>query len=114
MEGRLINMTIQTNKGPKEIKVKELDFTNMMCDLEDNGVDVMALLDDDQRKSMKIFSTVRAIMGALTGTKSLKASGKMLSEHLANGGNIEEIMDSFTEVMAAAGFGGASVEEPTA
>lgn len=107
------NMEIKTNKGPKEIKIKELDFTNMMCDLEDNGVDVMALLDEDQRRSMKIFSTMRAIMGVLTGAKNLIVAGKMLSEHLSNGGTIEEIMDAFVEVMAAAGFGEASAEEET-
>ena len=104
-------MTIQTNKGPKEIKVKELDFTNMMCDLEDNGIDVMALLDDEKRENMKMFNTVRAIFGALTGVSNLKTAGKMLSEHLMNKGTVEEIMDAFTEVMTAAGFGEASEEE---
>lgn len=107
-------MTIQTAKGPKEIKVKELDFTNMMCDLEDNGVDVMALLDDEERKNMKMFTTIRAIFGSLVGAKNLKSAGKMLSEHLANGGTTDEVMDAFAEVMAEAGFGEAPVGDRAA
>ena len=42
-------MILQTANGPKEIKTKELDFTNMMCDLEDHDVDVMGLLDEETR-----------------------------------------------------------------
>lgn len=98
-------MILQTNKGPKEIKTKELDFTNVMCDLEDNGVDVMGLLDDETREKMKVFNTMRAIMAAITGTEDLKTAGKMFSEHLKNGGSMDDIMNTFTEVMASAGFG---------
>lgn len=29
-------MILQTANGPKEIKVADLDFTNLMCDLEDH------------------------------------------------------------------------------
>ena len=36
-------MILQTANGPKEIKVADLDFTNLMCDLEDHDVDVMGL-----------------------------------------------------------------------
>ena len=98
-------MILKTNEGPKEIKTKELDFTNVMCDLEDNGVDVMGLLDDETREKMKVFSTMRAIMAAITGTKDLEIAGKMISEHLKNGGDMNDIMNTFTEVMASAGFG---------
>ena len=48
-------MILQTANGPKEIKVADLDFTNLMCDLEDHDVDVMGLLDDDTRENMKIL-----------------------------------------------------------
>lgn len=77
-------MILQTANGPKEIKVADLDFTNLMCDLEDHDVDVMGLLDDDTRENMKIFKTIRAIIAVLTGTKDLtkagKASGKCCKE----------------------------------
>ena len=80
-------MILQTANGPKEIKVADLDFTNLMCDLEDHDVDVMGLLDDDTRENMKIFKTIRAIIAVLTGTKDLTKAGKILSEHLKYGGS---------------------------
>ena len=98
-------MILQTNKGPKEIKTKELDFVNVMCGLEDNGVDVMGLMDEETRAKMKIFSTMRAIMAAIIDISDLETAGKMLSEHLKNGGSMDDVMDAFTEVMASAGFG---------
>ena len=66
-------MILQTANGPKEIKVADLDFTNLMCDLEDHDVDVMGLLDDDTRENMKIFKTIRAIIAVLTGKGSHKS-----------------------------------------
>lgn len=98
-------MKLQTANGEKEIKVQELDFTNLMCDLEDHDVDVMGLLDDDTRESMKIFKTIRAIIAVLTGTKDLTEAGKILSEHLKYGGSMDEVMGAFTEAMKTAGFG---------
>lgn len=107
-------MILQTNKGPKEYKAKELDFTNVMCDLEENGIDVMGLLDEEQREKMKIFSTVRAILAALIEIKDLKAVGKILTEHLRNDGSMDEIMNAFVEVMESAGFGKAAEAEKKA
>ena len=36
-KGRYLIMVLQTAKGPEEYKIKDLDFTNVMCDLEDMG-----------------------------------------------------------------------------
>lgn len=105
-------MILQTANGPKEIKVAELDFTNLMCDLEDHDVDVMGLLDDDTRENMKIFKTIRAIIAVLTGTKDLTIAGKILSEHLKYGGSMDEVMGAFTEAMKTAGFGEEAEETP--
>ena len=91
-------MILQTANGPKEIKVADLDFTNLMCDLEDHDVDVMGLLDDDTRENMKIFKTIRAIIAVLTGTKDLTKAGKILSEHLKYGGSMDEVMEAFTNL----------------
>ena len=103
-----MKVILNLNEGPLEVETHELDFTNIMCDLEDNGVDVMGLLDDEQ--SMKVFSTMRAIVGVITGTKDLKLAGRMLTEHLKNKGKIEDIMKIFTELMKSAGFGKAEEE----
>ena len=95
-------MILQTANGPKEIKVADLDFTNLMCDLEDHDVDVMGLLDDDTRENMKIFKTIR----------DLTKAGKILSEHLKYGGSMDEVMEAFTEAMKTAGFGEEAEEPP--
>lgn len=95
-------MILQTANGPKEIKVADLDFTNLMCDLEDHDVDVMGLLDDDTRENMKIFKTIRAIIAVLTRTKDLTEAGKTLSEHLKYGGSMDEVMGAFTEAIETA------------
>ena len=94
-------MILQTANGPKEIKVADLDFTNLMCDL-----------DDDTRENMKIFKTIRAIIAVLTGTKDLTKAGKILSEHLKYGGSMDEVMEAFTEAMKTAGFGEEAEEPP--
>lgn len=98
-------MILQTASGPKEIKVAELDFTNLMCDLEDHDIDVMGLLDDETRSNMKIFKTIRAVVAVLTETKDLNEAGRILSEHIKYGGSMDEVMGAFTEAMKTAGFG---------
>jgi len=111
-------MILKTNNGDKEINVKELDFVNIMCDLEDNDVDVMALMDSSNTGDMKIFKTIRAIVAVLIGEKDLNRAGKIFTEHMRNGGTMDEIMDAFTEAMEDAGFGDAADKatetEPTA
>jgi len=98
-------MIIKTNNGDVEIKTKELDFTNLMCDIEDNGVDIMALMSSSGRDDMKVFNTMRALLAALIGTKDLRSAGRVLSEHIKNGGDINVIMNVFMEAMESAGFG---------
>lgn len=106
-------MILQTSNGPKEYVTKDLDFTNVMCDLEDNGVDVMALLDKEQRKNMKVFSTMRAVLAAVVGISDLQIAGKMFTEHLKNGGEMDEVMNAFVGAMESAGFGeSAETEKP--
>lgn len=106
-------MILQTNKGPKEIASQELDFINLMCDLEDRGINIMSLVGDDENggvEKLASVSTVRAILAALLGVKDLHTAGSILSEHLSNGGELTSIMDEFAEVMTNSGFG--KKEEP--
>ena len=100
-------MLLNTANGTKEYNVSDLDFTNMMCDLEDNGVDVMKMMNGGTEE-MKMFGTMRAILAALIGEKDLRVAGKIISEHLANGGDMNVIFNEFTNAMSAAGFGAAS------
>lgn len=106
-------MVLHTAKGTKEYKVKDLDFTNVMCDLENRGVDIMGMINSDGIQNGKMFTTMRVITAALIGEEDLKKAGKVLSEHLANGGEMDEIFNAFTEVMESAGFGGASETKET-
>lgn len=86
---------------------KDLDFTNILCDLEDMDIDIMSMGTDN----MKPFSLCRGIVSIYTGEKDLTKCGKILSEHLKNGGSLEEILDPFTEAMEEAGFGKSAEEE---
>jgi len=107
-------MKLKTAKGEKEYKIKDLDFTNVMCDLEDKGVDIMAIMNDGDVGG-KAFSTVRTITAALIGETDLKKVGRILTEHLSNGGDFSAVLDAFSEMMANAGFGKAATEDtPTA
>ena len=103
-------MKLKTAKGEKEYKVKDLDFTNVMCDLEDKGVDIMAMMNGGDMGG-KTFSTIRTLTAALIGESDLKKAGQILTEHLSNGGDFNAVLDAFSEVMANAGFGEAATED---
>lgn len=105
-------MVLHTENGTKEYTIKDLDFTNVMCDLEDRGVDIMGMMNNGLSGG-KVFTTMRVILAALIGEEDLKKTGHILSIHLKNGGEMDEIFDAFTEVMETAGFGGASETEET-
>ena len=104
-------MVLHTAKGTKAYKIKDLDFTNVMCDLEDRGIDIMGMMNDGGLKDGKVFTTLRVITAAMIGEDDLKKAGRILSEHLKNGGEMDEIFNAFVEVMESAGFGGAAEEE---
>jgi hypothetical protein len=88
--------------------IKEVDFTNVLCDLEDRGINVMSMANTG---NIKFFSLARAIISIYTGEKDLNKCGKILSQHAQNGGSIEEIVKPFTEAMYASGFGNKAAEE---
>lgn len=98
-------MVLHTAKGTKEYKTKDFDFVNVMCDLEDRGVDIMKMMDSENPMDGKVFSTMRIILATLIGEKDLAKAGHVLTEHLRNGGQMDEIFNVFTEVMETAGFG---------
>jgi hypothetical protein len=86
---------------------KELDFTNILCDLEDIGIDIMSMGSDN----IKPFTLCRGIVSVYTGEKELTKCGKILSEHLQNGGTLDELINPFMEAMEKAGFGKKVEEE---
>lgn len=97
--------TLKTSSGDKTFKVGDLDFINIMCDLEEKGINVMDLLDDEKRADMQVFTVYRALFATLIDSQDLRECGKLLSQHVSNGGSLDIIMDAFTGAMKDAGFG---------
>ena len=58
-------MILQTANGPKEIKVADLDFTNLMCDLEDHDVDAVSYTHLDVYKRQLLLRHGRKQAAAL-------------------------------------------------
>ena len=96
-------IALKTNDGEQVFPCKEIDFYNLVCDLEAVGVDVMTLTDGGLDRT-KLFTTVRALLSVLIGVPAPEA-GKLIGQHLANEGSLEDIFSVFTEAMADAGFG---------
>ncbi|MDT3387750.1 MAG: hypothetical protein LIR46_08335 [Bacteroidota bacterium] len=96
-------ITIQTADGAQLLPVAELDFTNLVCDLEGQGIDVMAMMDGGLDRS-KLMTMTRGILAVMTGIP-VREAGRLLTQHLGNGGSLEDIFGVFTEAMADAGFG---------
>ena len=96
-------ISIQTNDGAQVFPVAELDFTNLVCDLEGQGIDVMSMLDGGLNRA-KLMTMTRGLLAVMTGLPATEA-GKMLTQHLGNGGSLDDIFNVFSEAMADAGFG---------
>ena len=96
-------ISIQTSEGAQVYPVADLDFTNLVCDLEAQGVDVMSMLDGGLDRT-KLMTITRALLAVMTGLP-VREAGKMLTQHLGNGGSLDDIFGVFTEAMADAGFG---------
>ncbi len=81
-----------------EYNIPELDF-NALCDLSDLGVDVINM-NSDMGNPLKL---TRGIVAWITG-KDLKTAGKLLEEHIANGGEFDGIYEVFTNAISESGF----------
>lgn len=84
-----------------------LDFTNVVCEFEKMGVDVIATM---QGEGVQQLSLCRAVVAFVT-KKSLTEAGKLLTRHLVNGGNPAELANLFYILMEEAGFGKAEEAE---
>ena len=68
----------------KEVTAKEFDY-NLMCDMEDIGFD----LEDFGEKPL---SALRGYV-ALCKNCTVEKAGKEISDHIAKGGNTDEVME---------------------
>ena len=96
-------IVLKTNDGEQVFPVKELDFYNLVCDLEGAGVDVMTLTNGGLDRG-KLFTTVRALLAVMIGVPQAEA-GRLIGEHLANEGSLEDVFGVFTQAMEDSGFG---------
>ena len=96
-------IVIQTKDGGQTYPVNDLDFTNLVCDLEGQGIDVMSMLDGGLDRT-KLMTMTRAILAVMTGLP-VQDAGKLLTQHLGNGGSLDDIFGVFSDAMADAGFG---------
>lgn len=96
-------IALKLNDGEQVFPVKELSFYNLVCDLEGAGLDMMTLTSGGIDRT-KLFSTVRALLSVMIGVPQEEA-GRLMGEHLANDGSLEDIFGVFTQAMEDAGFG---------
>lgn len=95
VKGRKNNMTKLLTINGKSYKAAPFDL-NLICDFEDNGISFDAI-------EGKMFNVIRLYVAISVGVDVRKA-GLMLSEHLENGGSLEEIASVMSEMMEDSGF----------
>lgn len=96
-------ITLKLNDGEQVFPVKELDFYNLVCDLEGAGVDVMTITGGSLDRG-KLFTTVRALLSVMISVPQ-EIAGTYIGQHLANGGSLEDVFGVFSQAMVDAGFG---------
>lgn len=97
-------IVLKTSEGEQVFPVRELNFYNLVCDLEGAGIDMMTLTNGGGLDRTKLFTTVRALLSVMIGVPQEDA-GKLMGEHLANDGSLDDIFGVFTQAMQDAGFG---------
>ena len=96
-------IVLKTSEGEQVFPVKELDFYNLVCELEGAGIDVMTLTSGGLDRG-KLFTTVRALLAVMIGVPQTEA-GRLIGEHLSNEGSLEDVFGVFTQAMEDSGFG---------
>ena len=83
--------------------VPELDF-NAVCDLEEKGVNILNMGND-----MKIATMVRGLTAWIMNV-DLATASREIQAHIQNGGNVMDILNSFTAAVDNSGFFGQTRE----
>ena len=79
----------------KSYKAAEFDL-NLLCDFEDAGIALETI-------DTKMFNVIRQY-AAITMNTDVRTAGKEISEHMKNGGELEEIANVMSEMMSDSGF----------
>ena len=92
-EGKDMDRLLKING--RTYKAAEFDV-NFMCEMEDNGIQ----LEDIDKK---MFKLIRMYVALSMGVDPVTA-GKEISEHMRNGGKLDEISDVMSDMMGESDF----------
>ena len=79
----------------KSYKAAEFDV-NFMCEMEDNGIQV-------EQIDKNMFKTLRLYVALSMGIDPVSA-GKAISEHIKNGGSLDEVSEVMAQMMDESDF----------
>ena len=82
----------------RRYEAKEFDF-NLICDLQDMGVNMLDIRDIRKSSLLTVRSYVALCMDA-----DPELAGAEINQHVINGGDISEIMDTFQKMMNESSF----------
>ena len=88
-----------------EYKLKDLEFINVMCDLEDKGIPIYAMAQSGALDGAHAMGMIRTIFAVIIDEPDEKKAGAILSKHIRNGGSVDVVMDTFSALMGGGGFG---------
>ena len=93
--GREKNMDRLLTLNGKSYKAADFDL-NLICDFEDRGISLDEI-------GNKMFNVIRQYVASSMGV-DVKTAGMVLSEHLKNGGKLEDVSDVMSAAMEDSGF----------
>lgn len=100
------SITLKGDNGADvEYKLQDLDFINVMCDLEDKGIPIYAMAQNGALDGAHAMGMIRTIFSVLINEPDEKKAGAILSRHIRNGGSVDVVMDTFGTMMGNGGFG---------
>ena len=100
-EGKNMDRLLTING--KSYKATEFDL-NLLCDFEDAGISLDSI-------DSKMFNVIRQYVASSMNT-DVKTAGREISEHLKNGGTLEDISDVMSDMMNDSGFFRTKSENP--
>lgn len=92
-EGKDMDRLLKING--KSYKAAEFDV-NFICEMENLGIDLDEI-------GNKMFGTIRTYVALSMGV-DVKTAGKEITEHMKNGGKLEDISEVMSQMMDDSGF----------
>lgn len=93
-------LRLKSATGDKVYEIDQLEFINIMVDVEDKGINVMSLLSGEK----PTFKALRTLLAVIIREDDEKA-GRMLTEHLFQGGDATDVLEAFNKAGEESGFG---------